>query len=65
MYEEYHYHHPTDPAWPLHPKWPPAQPPSEDGLPDRWCCLILLISWILIAILIGILCSCLPDLSVH
>lgn len=55
MYEEYHYH-PTDPASPFHhPQWPPAEPPADDGLPDRWSCLLTILSWIIIAILLVIL----------
>lgn len=58
MYEEYHYH-PTDPASPFHhPQWPPAEPPADDGLPDRWSCLLTILSWIIIAILLGILSGC-------
>ena len=60
MYEEYNYH-PSDPASPFHSCCQPTDPPAEDGLPDRWCCLATILSWIIafvILFILGALSSC-------
>ena len=55
MYEHYHYN-PLDPTGPFS-HWPPAEPPTEDGLPDRVGCLMAIASWIITIILLAILCA--------